>query len=182
MKFQVICMCRKPRLSEPGCWHWPSLLKLRYYAHCWCSNKVDKSPTVILSCFYSKMETCYCMFYLSAKSNRFFHLKKEFVFLSSFGVQQLSSLRVLKNVFEDCLLWTLTVPLAMHVKISSIFHTYFCATEVRLQLCWQFFWLQRYILREPGQISLLFVLPAKAELKQLISLFWNESSFFSSLW
>lgn len=58
----------------------------------------------------------------------------------------------------------------MHVKISSIFNIYFCAAEIRLQLRWQFFQLRRYILRELGQILLLFVLPAKVEFKQLINL------------
>lgn len=114
----------------------------------------------LLLSFYSTTETWYCMFYLSARSNRFFSSEKQkshihlSLLIRSLAVELITS-------SEKCLWeWSavnkhLTVPLAMHAKISSIFDIHFCATEIRLQLCWQFLLLQRYLLRELGQILLL---------------------------
>lgn len=65
----------------------------------------------------------------------FFHLKLKnhtFIFLSSLGAQQMSSLQALKSVFEvPAVSKQITVPPAVCATISSSFNTYFCAAEIR---------------------------------------------------
>lgn len=171
-------MSRRSCLSGPGCWYLSTLANTQI-SYTLVAFKLKWTVSYTLSCFCSSTKPFYCMFYLSTKSSRFFFLWNHTISLSVLiesSVFELTS-------SEKCLggLSAVnkhrTVPLATCVKIGSSFDTFVCADKIKLQLCWQFFWLWRYILRELWQTALLFVLTAKEEFKQLIISFLNEQSF-----